>query len=543
MQSFTKLVLVVFLVGVSSLGGVWGGGAVSSEATAKDCRVDADGTTTCQQQPQHQQQAQETKDDEENARTTTTTTTTTTTPQRYEYLKYCHDVLSDCDVRLQQLASKEVEIEGGGGGGEKSVDDTDDIRPACIDNFDWTSRQCAKTCRFCSTRDPNPRTVVSHKTVTVDRIFANQPQILQGDASIDAWLHVRQMEDYMYNTVYNHNSAVQKKKKKKKNNNNNNNTSVVNDSSESNSDDDPYQDVRVECQLRHARCTEWAVQGECTANPGYMTTACAPACLSCRNLQRHVRCPLDTSSGPTALAKPGDLYRMFQRILTDPQFDVYQPMALSHPTNATVDDAPWVIVLENVLSSAECETMIQLAHQQGFKRSGEAGPTTRFDGSHETVRSTRRTSSTTWCRSTACHPHAVTQAIHQRIETLLGIPQIHYEYLQLLKYEVGEKYVQHHDYLDHHLQRNAGVRMLTVYMYLNDVPAGGSTYFADLGLSVQPKAGRVVIWPSVLDRDTSQKDNRTEHEAMPVEEGVKYGCNAWIHQRDFKTPFKKGCTN
>jgi len=535
MQSFTKLVLVVFLVGVSSLGGVWGGGAVSSEATAKDCRVDADGTTTCQQQPQHQQQAQETKDDEENARTTTTTTTTTTTPQRYEYLKYCHDVLSDCDVRLQQLASKEVEIEGGGGGGEKSVDDTDDIRPACIDNFDWTSRQCAKTCRFCSTRDPNPRTVVSHKTVTVDRIFANQPQILQGDASIDAWLHVRQMEDYMYNTVYNHNSAVQKNK--------NNNTSVVNDSSESNSDDDPYQDVRVECQLRHARCTEWAVQGECTANPGYMTTACAPACLSCRNLQRHVRCPLDTSSGPTALAKPGDLYHMFQRILTDPQFDVYQPMALSHPTNATVDDAPWVIVLENVLSSAECETMIQLAHQQGFKRSGEAGPTTRFDGSHETVRSTRRTSSTTWCRSTACHPHAVTQAIHQRIETLLGIPQIHYEYLQLLKYEVGEKYVQHHDYLDHHLQRNAGVRMLTVYMYLNDVPAGGSTYFADLGLSVQPKAGRVVIWPSVLDRDTSQKDNRTEHEAMPVEEGVKYGCNAWIHQRDFKTPFKKGCTN
>lgn len=65
--------------------------------------------------------------------------------------------------------------------------------------------------------------------------------------------------------------------------------------------------------------------------------------------------------------------------------------------------------------------------------------------------------------------------------------------------------------------------MLTVYIYLNDVQAGGGTRFANLDLTVTPKQGRVVIWPSVLNHNTTAEDPRTEHEALPVEEGVKYG--------------------
>ena len=56
-----------------------------------------------------------------------------------------------------------------------------------------------------------------------------------------------------------------------------------------------------------------------------------------------------------------------------------------------------------------------------------------------------------------------------------------------------------------------------------------------------PKRGRVLIWPSVLDENPSLKDPRTDHQALPVEEGVKYGANAWLHLRDFKTPHKKSC--
>lgn len=83
--------------------------------------------------------------------------------------------------------------------------------------------------------------------------------------------------------------------------------------------------------------------------------------------------------------------------------------------------------------------------------------------------------------------------------------------------------------------------MLTVFMYLNDVEEGGGTHFGRLNLTVMPKKGRAVIWPSVLDEDPVEWDERTHHEALVVESGIKYGANAWIHLRDFKTQSAKGC--
>mmetsp|Transcript_25088 Transcript_25088/g.35762 ORF Transcript_25088/g.35762 Transcript_25088/m.35762 type:complete len:85 (-) Transcript_25088:199-453(-) len=73
------------------------------------------------------------------------------------------------------------------------------------------------------------------------------------------------------------------------------------------------------------------------------------------------------------------------------------------------------------------------------------------------------------------------------------------------------------------------------------VEAGGGTDFPKLGLTVMPKRGKALIWPSVLDESPNKKDFRTDHQALPVEKGIKYGANAWIHQRDFKDTFNRGC--
>ena len=62
-----------------------------------------------------------------------------------------------------------------------------------------------------------------------------------------------------------------------------------------------------------------------------------------------------------------------------------------------------------------------------------------------------------------------------------------------------------------------------VFLYLNDVEEGGGTHFKGLDITVQPKTGRAVVWPSVLDQDPDRKDPRTHHEALPVIKGVKYG--------------------
>jgi prolyl 4-hydroxylase len=80
-----------------------------------------------------------------------------------------------------------------------------------------------------------------------------------------------------------------------------------------------------------------------------------------------------------------------------------------------------------------------------------------------------------------------------------------------------------------------------MYLYLNDVEAGGGTNFDQLDVTVLPKRGRALLWPSVLDADPNEKDDRTTHQALPVEAGVKYGANAWFHMRDFKTPNGEGC--
>eukprot|EP00966_Prymnesium_polylepis_P075223 1745166-Prymnesium_polylepis.1 len=74
-----------------------------------------------------------------------------------------------------------------------------------------------------------------------------------------------------------------------------------------------------------------------------------------------------------------------------------------------------------------------------------------------------------------------------------------------------------------------GPRVYTFFMYLSDVEEGGGTQF-DGGFTVQPKAGKAVLWPATLEQQPFDSDSRTHHEALPVLKGVKYAANFWIHR-------------
>ena len=151
-----------------------------------------------------------------------------------------------------------------------------------------------------------------------------------------------------------------------------------------------------------------------------------------------------------------------------------------------------------------------------------------------------RTSTNAWCVD-MCEEEEVPRRINERLRNLTGIPDANAEPLQLLKYEEGQFYETHHDLIDYQLERQGGHRILTVFIYLNDVEEGGGTMFDELELTVMPKRGRVLIWPSVYNDDPLKKDWRTEHQALKVERGIKYGANAWYHMRDYKTPNAKRC--
>ena len=289
------------------------------------------------------------------------------------------------------------------------------------------------------------------------------------------------------------------------------------------------------CKNTDEMCTIWALDGQCEKNND-MKKRCAPACHSCDHLGIEGRCPIDPNA-PKAWEE-GDLNKMFEKLTQEPYLSQYSVEILSSPATT---GGPWVITMDDVVSATEAETLIELGKEKGFERSETVG-LKQANGSHGSRVASGRTSSNTWCQE-KCYNNTKATNVIQRLSNLTGIDERNSEYLQLLQYEPGQFYSTHHDYIDYHTQRQSGVRILTMYLYLNDVEAGGGTNFNKLDITVMPKRGRALLWPSVLNEDPNKKDWRTTHQALPVEKGIKYGANAWFHMNDFKTPHSKSCDN
>ena len=127
-----------------------------------------------------------------------------------------------------------------------------------------------------------------------------------------------------------------------------------------------------------------------------------------------------------------------------------------------------------------------------------------------------------------------------RAQSLCGLPPSFSE-LQFLRYEPGQYYKTHHDYLGGSETLLAGPRALTLLAYLADVDEGGETIFPELNLTVHPKAGRALLWANTLDDQPRARDPRTRHAALPVRRGVKLATNLWYYQRDLRHARRLGC--
>ena len=284
--------------------------------------------------------------------------------------------------------------------------------------------------------------------------------------------------------------------------------------------------------LHDARCTEWAMHGECDANPSYMHLHCAAVCNSCDLLDIQIRCPLDRL--PNNAWGPGDLEKFFVNVTTNANKE-YDVNILSQPP-----EGPWIVMIDNFFSPDEANRMIELGQKRGYNSSPGFGGI-KEDGTVIDVISETRTSTQTWC-DRDCLEDEIALRLMTRIVNLTSIPSDNQESFQLLSYGVGQFYKVHHDYIPVHSDRQPGVRILTVFLYLNAVEEGGGTLFPDHNnILVEPKVGRALIWPSVLSDDPHAMDPRTEHEALPVLKGHKYAANVWIHQRDYKNPHERNC--
>ena len=68
--------------------------------------------------------------------------------------------------------------------------------------------------------------------------------------------------------------------------------------------------------------------------------------------------------------------------------------------------------------------------------------------------------------------------------------------------------------------------------------------FANVGLRFSPARGAALLWPDVDTDNVFKQHPLTTHAAEVIERaGVqKWAANAWIHMRDFRTPYAKGLT-
>lgn len=92
------------------------------------------------------------------------------------------------------------------------------------------------------------------------------------------------------------------------------------------------------------------------------------------------------------------------------------------------------------------------------------------------------------------------------------IPLVSMEGAQLLHYQEGTFYTPHYDYI------SGGGRVCSSLLYLNDVEEGGETYFTNFDVAVQPKSGRMVIFPA---------NYAYLHEARPPISGEKFVAVSW----------------
>mmetsp|Transcript_5827 Transcript_5827/g.17239 ORF Transcript_5827/g.17239 Transcript_5827/m.17239 type:complete len:413 (+) Transcript_5827:1698-2936(+) len=275
-----------------------------------------------------------------------------------------------------------------------------------------------------------------------------------------------------------------------------------------------------DCHDDDSQCARWAAAGQCAANEDYMVEKCAFSCRVCF-LKRNKQCRRDASMEPAAV--DGTIDATFERLL---QLDGV----------TALHREPWILRFERFLEPELADKLVAAAGHD-FQRSRATG-----DEVTSSSASYARTSTTSWCNVPSCLEDATFLQVRARISELMRVPWQNSEHLQLLRYEAGQYYTEHHDQI---APRHStwGPRLYTFFMYLSDVEEGGETNFTKLNLSIAPAKGSAIVWPSVLSNDPYTTDERTYHEAVPVVRGLKFAANFWMHMYDFQNPLAVGCDN
>jgi prolyl 4-hydroxylase len=249
----------------------------------------------------------------------------------------------------------------------------------------------------------------------------------------------------------------------------------------------------------------------------------------------------------TAGWEEGLAIRAIQQVLAE-QFQAQAQAQASVPTMPHIDTAgaqqhidlgdrlarvrlvmqrPRVVVLDQLLSDAECDALIEAAKPRMAR-----SLTVETVSGGVAVNAARTSQGMFFERGQS----DVIRTLEARIARLVQWPVERGEGLQVLHYLSGAEYKPHHDYFDPEqpgtatILRRGGQRLASLVMYLNQPEAGGGTTFPDVGLEVAPRKGSAVFFSY----PRAHPDTLTLHAGAPVVAGEKWVATKWFREGVFQ---------
>lgn len=183
-----------------------------------------------------------------------------------------------------------------------------------------------------------------------------------------------------------------------------------------------------------------------------------------------------------------------------------------------------ITILDNEITGDECNSIIEL----GIKNLKPARVLGKEIPGY-------RTAENGWIYETT----PLLKNLKERISSLTNLPIENQEHPQIVKYEIGGEYKQHHDFFHTNqpyydsVTKQGGQRFFSCLYYLNSDFTGGETHFPIKNITITPRVGRLLIWKNI--KENGELDHDSLHSGLPVISGTKWILIIWVREKQYTT--------
>lgn len=325
--------------------------------------------------------------------------------------------------------------------------------------------------------------------------------------------------------------------------------------------------TRKLCINELSKCTYYAAMGLCEQRVIFMLETCPLACMMCDKKEQFDQCvgmrhPFDVPvfvsqkeydiiSDDASSTNHKDIK---QQVNTVDSFflskkdnskwiEDHSAEFVNDPIEHKNGDSSWIVQLDNVISSAECQSIIDLGNKVGWEDSSTI-PDTSFSVTKAEDETPKFAFKRARCHNTdiKCDDYAAISNVKKRLSELIGLGLEYFESSDLIHFPEAKGYQSlQHNYELHDVWKIVGPRVLSFYIPLSTTEAGGYMGFPSLEwLMIQPRVGQVTILSNVLNSDPNVMNDKMAHEVLPVQKGELYVLRIHVRQFDYESAKSRG---